>query len=76
MVDYAIESLAVIYKSDEGLLVAVCYLLYHYLKNKQHVCSASVRSVACLAIRKLLISRLAGQPRPFPGVWLRFSFLF
>jgi hypothetical protein len=36
MVDDAIESLAVIYKSDEGLLVAVSYLLYHYLKNKQH----------------------------------------
>ena len=73
MLDDAIESLAVIYKSDEGLLVAVSYLLYHYLKNKQHVCSASV---ACLAIRKFLICRLAGQPRPFPGVWLRFSFLF
>jgi hypothetical protein len=28
MVDDAIESLAVIYKSDEGLLVTVSYLLY------------------------------------------------
>jgi hypothetical protein len=39
MVDDAMESLAVIYKSDEDLLVAVSYLLYHYLKNKQHVCT-------------------------------------
>ena len=59
MVDDAIESLAVIYKSDEGLLVTVSYHLYHYLKNTQHVCSASVRLVACLAVRKSLLCFLS-----------------
>jgi hypothetical protein len=37
------------------IAVTVSYLLYHYLKNKQHVCSASVRLVACLTVRKSLL---------------------